>query len=118
MERGEVSAEARATRWVSGGQIEHLDTAFRVTGDSPFGITIIPIANYNDITKLITAPEELGIVVTCTYYEDDAAAPHAFFFNDPSIALLYELPAGCIDMDVYMVFWNCGVFAEPKQEAV
>ena len=115
-ERGEISKEARATRWVSGGRITQLDTAFRVTGDSPFSITIIPVANYDEVTGLVTTPEATGLVVECTYYEDDAAAPHVFYFNDPGIALLFELPAGCINLENYVVFWNSGVFAEPKQD--
>ncbi len=113
--RGEVGNEMRATRFVSGGKIDNLDTAFRVTGDSPFSITIIPVASV--AAGVISATEELGLIVECTFYQDDAAAPHPFYFNEPSIGLLYELPAACIDTDVYDVYWQSGMFSEPKQEA-
>lgn len=111
--RGVVSNEMRASRFVSGGKIDNLDTAFRVTGDSPFSITIIPIASV--AAGVISAPTEIGLVVTCQFCEDDAAAPHPFYFNEPSIGMLYELPAGCIETDVYDVYWQSGLYSEPKQ---
>jgi hypothetical protein len=111
--RGQVGNEMRATRFVSGGKIANLATAFRVTGDSPFSITVIPKANVS--SGIISAPTDLGIIVSCILYEGDAAVAHPFYFNEPSIALIYELPANSIDTSIYDVYWHSGMYGIAKQ---
>ena len=115
MKRGFVSNEQRATRALSHGKITSLTTAFRLKNGNPFSLVIVPKASVT--AGVISAPENAGLIVNCTMYEDDAAADYPVMFNWPSEALFFEISDSAIDLDNYDVYWSCGSEDEPYVES-
>lgn len=96
----------RSSRATSHGVIGSLATPFSLDGN-PFSIIIVPKANIT--ARLISAPQDSGLLVNMTMYEDDSASDYPVIFNTESIALIYEISANAIDLATYNVYWFSGI---------
>lgn len=111
MKRGFVSNEQRATRGLAKGKIASLAAGFSLKNGSPFSLTIIPKANVTG--RLVSVPENSGLLVECMLYEDSTASDLFIPFNWPSEALIYQVSIGAIELATYDVYWTCGSDDEP-----
>lgn len=103
--KGYVSEIMNSSRIVSHGKVAELP--FKFTSFNPFSIFIIPKANVT--AKVISTPENTGILVNCRCYQDDTASDLPVLFNQWSEAAIIEIAANAIDLAVYDVYWGAGV---------
>ena len=105
MNKGYVSETMNSSRIVSHGKIALLP--FKFTSFNPFSIFVIPKANV--AAKVISAPENVGLLVDCKCYQDDTSSNIPVLFNQWSEAAIIEISEGAIDLAVYDVYWGAGV---------
>jgi len=105
-EKGFVSDQMRSGRIVSHGQITDLTAGFKPVNAVNFSIVVIPKANIT--TGVISAPTNIGIMVSMAMYQDDDFSDYPVYFNNETIALIKEIEADAIDLDTYDVYWSSG----------
>jgi hypothetical protein len=96
-----LSDEQVAGRINCKGQIPSLSSAFKLKGEVPFSLFIIPVADS-------TAP----IIVSARLVHESVVGNCPFnvnCWNEPSVV---ELPANAINLTNYTVYWGAGTFAE------
>ncbi|HCY40429.1 MAG TPA: hypothetical protein DHV48_03610 [Prolixibacteraceae bacterium] len=105
-EKGFVSDQMRSGRIVSHGQITDLTNGFKPTNEVTFSIIVIPKANIT--AGVISAPTDLGIMVSMAMYQDDGFSDYPVYFNTETIALIKEIEADAIPLETYDVYWASG----------
>jgi hypothetical protein len=106
-EKGYISEAMRAGRIGSFGKITSLATAFKLEGEVPFSILIVPKA---DVTAgvITKTTDTSGLEVNCITTQNDTAAKYPVYFHEETLLAITEIAIDAIDLDVYDVYWNCG----------
>ena len=62
----------------------------------------------NVAVKVISNPDNAGLLVDCKCYQDDTSSNLPVMFNQWTEAALSEIAANAIDLAVYDVYWGAG----------
>jgi hypothetical protein len=116
MERGFVSDQMRSGRIVSHGKITDLTNGFKFKNEVPFSLLILPKINVT--SGVISAPTNIGLVVSCKMFQDDEFSDYPVYFNNETVAAIREIAPGAINTEEYDIYWGSGSKAELMEELV
>ena len=105
-EKGHVSETMRTGRIIWHTQITDLSNGFQLANAVPFSLLVVPKANVT--AGVISAPTNLGLVVSCRMYQDDDFFFFFLYFNTETVAAIMELDIDAIALDTYDVYVGCG----------
>jgi hypothetical protein len=104
--RGISTSEVSAGRITAHGKLTSIDEGFYITNNAPFSILVVPVSSTTG--RLISTPENLGILVNCNLVHSSDESSLSVIFNQWTEGLIEYIHIDAIDLEVYDVYWGTG----------